>query len=120
MNLTVLESLSSRGLAPWLEFRRCKLAVGGERVSCNRTDRETLAVPFAGPMPGGADWLASPKLPPTTSGKNAGNGNSPSDEPGIRKDLVARVRKEIEAGTYDTEEKWEAALDRLLERMSED
>jgi hypothetical protein len=34
---------------------------------------------------------------------------------GIRHDLVARVRKEIAAGTYDTPEKWQAALDRLLE-----
>jgi hypothetical protein len=34
---------------------------------------------------------------------------------GIRHDLVARVRKEIAAGTYDTPERWEAALDRLLD-----
>ena len=30
---------------------------------------------------------------------------------GIRADLVARVRAEIEAGTYDTPEKWDGALD---------
>lgn len=36
----------------------------------------------------------------------------------IRHDLVERVRKEIAAGTYDTEEKWEAALERLLERLN--
>ena len=35
----------------------------------------------------------------------------------IRMELVARIRKEIAAGTYDTEEKWEAALDRLLDRI---
>jgi hypothetical protein len=35
----------------------------------------------------------------------------------IRQELVDRIRLEIEAGTYDTEEKWEAALDRLLERL---
>ncbi len=34
----------------------------------------------------------------------------------IRHDLVARVRQEIAAGTYDTPEKWQAALERLLER----
>ena len=33
----------------------------------------------------------------------------------IRKDLVERVRREITAGTYDTPERWEAALDRLLD-----
>jgi hypothetical protein len=38
-------------------------------------------------------------------------------EASIRQDLVARVRREIAAGTYDTPEKWEAALDRLCERL---
>jgi hypothetical protein len=33
--------------------------------------------------------------------------------PEIRADLVARVRGQIAAGTYDTPERWEAALDRL-------
>ena len=37
----------------------------------------------------------------------------------IRADLVARVRREIAAGTYETEEKWEIALDRLMERLEE-
>jgi hypothetical protein len=36
---------------------------------------------------------------------------------GIRHDLVARVRAEIAAGTYDTPEKWEAALDRLVRHV---
>jgi len=31
----------------------------------------------------------------------------------IRTDLVARVRAEIAAGTYDTPEKWDATLDKL-------
>jgi hypothetical protein len=35
----------------------------------------------------------------------------------IRADLVARVRREIAEGTYDTPEKWEAALDRLATAM---
>lgn len=34
---------------------------------------------------------------------------------GIRHELVARVRREIEAGTYDTEEKWLLAEARLLQ-----
>ena len=37
--------------------------------------------------------------------------------PAIRTDLVDRVRAEIAAGTYDTTEKWEAALDRLLDHL---
>lgn len=36
----------------------------------------------------------------------------------IRADLVARVRGEIAAGTYETPEKLDAALDRLLDEVS--
>lgn len=36
---------------------------------------------------------------------------------GIRHGLVARVRAEIAAGTYDTEERWLAAQERLLDRI---
>jgi hypothetical protein len=36
----------------------------------------------------------------------------------VRQDLVARVRQEISAGTYDTPEKLAAALDRLAERLA--
>lgn len=32
-----------------------------------------------------------------------------------RTELVQRVRRAIAAGTYDTPERWEAALDRLAE-----
>ena len=34
-------------------------------------------------------------------------------DPEVRLELVARVRQEIRAGTYDTPEKLEAALDRM-------
>ena len=37
-------------------------------------------------------------------------------DPTIRHDLVARVRREIAAGTYDTPEKLDAAMARLLAR----
>jgi len=33
---------------------------------------------------------------------------------GIRWELVQRVRREIAGGTYETPEKWEAALDAML------
>jgi hypothetical protein len=36
----------------------------------------------------------------------------------IRQDLIARVRLQIAAGTYDTPERWDAALDRLCCRLS--
>jgi negative regulator of flagellin synthesis FlgM len=35
----------------------------------------------------------------------------------IRHELVDRVKREITAGTYDTEEKFELALDRLLDQI---
>jgi hypothetical protein len=38
-------------------------------------------------------------------------------EDGIRHQLVARVRAEIAAGTYDTEEKWLVAEAALLARV---
>lgn len=36
-------------------------------------------------------------------------------EAGIRQDLVARIRAEIAAGTYDTPEKMTAAMERMIE-----
>lgn len=36
----------------------------------------------------------------------------------FRADLVARVRRQIADGVYETEEKWEAALDRLAEELA--
>ena len=42
------------------------------------------------------------------------------EEPMIRQELVERVRREIAAGVYDTPAKWDAALDRLLERIHRD
>jgi hypothetical protein len=40
--------------------------------------------------------------------------------PRLRWDLVVRVRREIEAGTYETPEKWEIALDRLQADLERD
>jgi len=42
---------------------------------------------------------------------------APSGDRPIRADLVERVRREIAAGTYETPEKWELALHRLLQRL---
>ena len=38
-------------------------------------------------------------------------------DPSVRYELVARVRREIAAGTYDTPEKLEIALSRMMERL---
>jgi len=38
-------------------------------------------------------------------------------DPEFRRALVERIKKEIAAGTYETEEKWELALSRLLGSM---
>jgi Anti-sigma-28 factor, FlgM len=38
----------------------------------------------------------------------------------VREELVSRVRREIEAGTYDTLDKFNAALDRLADRLERD
>ena len=41
----------------------------------------------------------------------------PIDAPGVRTELVERVRREIAAGTYETPEKFEVALARLLDKL---
>jgi hypothetical protein len=41
--------------------------------------------------------------------------NAPADD--VRTELVERVQREIAAGTYDTPEKWDAALERLWDRL---
>ena len=60
-------------------------------------------------------------LPLPTNGESSimnptENSHRPEDNP-IRWELVERVREEIEAGVYDTPEKWEIALDRLLNQL---
>ena len=79
-----------------------------------------------GPLRGTAAWWrgmgAQPEPPedgppaPITPRKT----RRPRDSPAIRQDLVDRVRKEIAAGTSDTDETWEIALDRMLDQMEKD
>lgn len=48
--------------------------------------------------------------------------STPSREsavPSLRWDLVVRVRQEIQAGTYETNEKWEIALSRLQDELEQ-
>jgi len=37
--------------------------------------------------------------------------------PEVRAELVARVKREIEAGTYETSERIDAAVERLLDEL---
>jgi hypothetical protein len=60
-------------------------------------------------------WKRGPDQAKESTRRRARPSSSGPDD-GIRHDLVARVRQEIAAGTYDTPEKWQAALDRFLER----
>jgi hypothetical protein len=45
---------------------------------------------------------------------------APGKEPMFRAALVERIRQEIADGTYETPEKWQAALDKLCKRLNEE
>lgn len=73
-----------------------------------------------GPQRGTRVWWRGSKAElPEPSGKVDGKKERPGKD-GIRKELVARVKAEIAAGTYDTPEKWDAALDNMLDRLMSD
>lgn len=67
-------------------------------------------------------WRVAPAARPAEGRppeRFARGGERPAPD-GIRHGLVARVRREIEAGIYDTEEKWQLAQERLLSRLFSD
>ncbi len=64
-------------------------------------------------------WCATSLDAPKTPGPEDAEETASPDEAPIRWQLVERVRREIAAGVYETSGKWETALDRLLERISE-
>jgi hypothetical protein len=78
-----------------------------------------------GPVRGTAGWWQGMGAPPDQPGEGTPIQTKPrkkrkqssKDAKPIRTELVERIRHEIAAGTYDTHEKWEAALDCLLERL---
>lgn len=60
--------------------------------------------------------------PMPDSGSEFVRRHAAAEEPGpdgIRRGLVDRIRREIEAGTYDTEERWLAAEERLLQAVEQ-
>jgi hypothetical protein len=69
---------------------------------------------YKGPVTGDRTWW--PRSPEELLGDDVPG----LDDPNIRADLVRRIRAEIAAGTYDTPEKWEAALDKLWKRLHGD
>jgi hypothetical protein len=56
---------------------------------------------LTGPVTAQRGWWAKPARPAR-------------QKPAIRTDLVSRVRAEIAAGTYDTPERFEAAIAKML------
>jgi len=69
-----------------------------------------------GPVSKDRNWWANSTL----EGAAVATVSDVTDDDDIRLDLVNRIRAEIAAGTYDTPEKWEVALGRLLERLNEE
>ena len=80
---------------------------------------------LVGPVRGSPAWWRGMGAEPATQDDGSPTPDQPpkkrpkakKDAKPIRMDLVERVRQEIAAGTYDTQEKWEAALDCLLDTL---
>lgn len=78
---------------------------------------------LAGPIRGSAAWWQGMAAPPESEEvavKDEKPARKRKNVQPIRTELVERIKKEIAAGTYDTPEKWEAALDCLLDRLDRD
>ena len=77
---------------------------------------------LTGPVRGTAAWWRGMRAAAEQAGEGslAPTALQENDARPIRTDLVERVRKEIADGAYDTDAKWEVALDRLLDRLQRD
>ena len=75
--------------------------------------------PSGAPRCGGTGRDTDQPAPASALPERLSNRQIESD-PTIRHELVGRVRREIAAGDYDTPERWEEALDRLLDRLYSD
>jgi hypothetical protein len=82
---------------------------------------------LVGPLRGTRAWWDGMGAPPDPVGEGPQTPQKPQkrrrnrkDSAPMRMDLVEKIRKEIAAGTYDTQEKWEAALDRMLDTLHEE
>jgi hypothetical protein len=72
---------------------------------------------LVGPVRGTTAWWRGMGDQPNEAPVQSSGRKKRDDARPIRTELVERIRKEIAAGTYDTPEKWEAALDSLLDRL---
>ncbi len=73
-----------------------------------------------GPLSRGPQWRQETASRRESDPLPADRDGRPSEEAPIRTDLVERVRREIAQGTYDTPEKFEAALEEMLRRLDGD
>ena len=83
-----------------------------------------------GPITQHRPWWLDEDQPTTSiddlaSDRQARTMDTPLDEPcpsepPLRTELIERVRREIADGTYETAEKWDIALDRLLDRLEKE
>ncbi|MFO0965452.1 MAG: hypothetical protein U0793_07680 [Gemmataceae bacterium] len=82
---------------------------------------------WEGPIRGSRAWwrgLGQAKAPAEESADAAPAEMAPETakqgkDKNIRWELVRRIKQEIRDGKYDTPEKWDAALDRLLDRLDD-
>ncbi len=72
-----------------------------------------------GPVNRARQWWSGSKEGPLPQTSSVESTSLPDTQP-FRADLVERVRRQIAAGTYDTPEKFEIALDRLMRRLDEE
>lgn len=90
---------------------------------------------LTGPRRGTRVWWQGRGAPPESSNEGASipsgtpkgkrmsrgkRGPRKAEGQAVRPELIERIRREIAEGTYDSAEKWEAALDRLLNRLERD
>jgi len=57
------------------------------------------------------------KSRPAVTPRKTPDNPPPADDPPPRMDLVRRVRQAIADGVYDTPDRWQGALDRLMDRL---
>ena len=83
--------------------------------------------PFPGPVTQARSWWADDKVRPRfwlqpfdleEVAMNSRDDESLRGRRSIRWELVHRVRREIADGIYETPEKWDVALDRLMDRLN--
>ena len=71
-----------------------------------------------GPVSRTHDWWSTPT--PDHPEPAQDPSRAPADDPEIRRHLVEQIRREIALGTYETPERWDVALDRLLRHLEQD